>query len=78
MEYVGSVVTYGVSYQLRNEKGKEIEEKAENFRMNCLHYSDVYSEIEEKIKYLLNKDDKEKEIKEFIDSSFKKILNKKK
>ena len=28
MEYVGSVVTYGVSYQLRNEKGKEIEEKA--------------------------------------------------
>ena len=28
MEYVGSVVTYGVSYQIRNEKGKEIEEKA--------------------------------------------------
>ncbi len=28
MEYVGNIVTYGVSYQLRNEKGKEIEEKA--------------------------------------------------
>ena len=30
MEYVGSIVTYGVSYQIRNEKGKEIEEKAIN------------------------------------------------
>ena len=30
MEYVGSTVTYGVSYQIRNEKGKEIEEKAIN------------------------------------------------
>lgn len=30
MKYVGSVVTYGVSYQLRNEKGKEIEDKAIN------------------------------------------------
>ena len=30
MEYIGSVVTYGVSYQLRNEKGKEIEDKAIN------------------------------------------------
>ena len=28
MEYVGNIVTYGVSYQLRNEKGKEIEDKA--------------------------------------------------
>lgn len=30
MKYVGSVVTYGVSYQIRNDKGKEIEEKAIN------------------------------------------------
>ena len=30
MEYIGSIVTYGVSYQLRNEKGKEIEDKAIN------------------------------------------------
>ena len=30
MEYVGSIVTYGVSYQIRNEKEKEIEEKAIN------------------------------------------------
>ena len=30
MEYVGSIVTYGVSYQIRNEKGKEIEEKTIN------------------------------------------------
>lgn len=30
MEYVDSIVTYGVSYQIRNEKGKEIEEKAIN------------------------------------------------
>lgn len=30
MEYVGSIVTYGVSYQIRNEKRKEIEEKAIN------------------------------------------------
>lgn len=30
MEYVGSIVTYGVSYQIRKEKGKEIEEKAIN------------------------------------------------
>ena len=30
MEYVGSIVTYGVSYQIRNEKGKEIEEKSIN------------------------------------------------
>ena len=30
MEYIGNVVTYGVSYQLRNEKGKEIEDKAIN------------------------------------------------
>ncbi len=30
MEYIGSVVTYGVSYQIRNDKGKEIEEKAIN------------------------------------------------
>ena len=28
MEYVGKIVTYGVSYQLRKEKEKEIEEKA--------------------------------------------------
>lgn len=28
MEYIGSVVTYGVSYQIRNEKNKEIEDKA--------------------------------------------------
>lgn len=28
MEYVGNVVTYGVSYQIRNEKRSEIEEKA--------------------------------------------------
>lgn len=28
MEYVGNIVTYGVSYQIRNDKGKEIEEKA--------------------------------------------------
>lgn len=27
MEYIGNIVTYGVSYQIRNEKGKEIEEK---------------------------------------------------
>ena len=30
MEYVGNIVTYGVSYQLRNEKSKEIENKAIN------------------------------------------------
>lgn len=30
MEYVGSIVTYGLSYQIRNDKGKEIEEKAAN------------------------------------------------
>ena len=28
MEYVGSIVTYSVSYQIRNDKGKEIELKA--------------------------------------------------
>jgi predicted 3-demethylubiquinone-9 3-methyltransferase (glyoxalase superfamily) len=27
MEYVGSIVTYGVSYQIRNERSKEIIEK---------------------------------------------------
>ena len=30
MKYVDSIVTYGVSYQIRSEKGKEIEEKAIN------------------------------------------------
>lgn len=30
MEYVGSIVTYGVSYQIRNDRGKEIEEKSIN------------------------------------------------
>lgn len=30
MEYVGAVKTYGVSYQIRNDKGKEIENKAVN------------------------------------------------
>ena len=30
MEYVGKKVTYGVSYQIRNDKGKEIEDKAIN------------------------------------------------
>ena len=30
MEYIGKIVTYGVSYQIRNDKGKEIEEKAFN------------------------------------------------
>ena len=30
IDYVGSIVTYGVSYQIRNDKGKEIEEKAVN------------------------------------------------
>ncbi len=30
MEYTSSIVTYGVSYQIRNNKGKEIEEKAVN------------------------------------------------
>ena len=30
MEYVGGIVTYGVSYQIRNDKGKEIEKKAVN------------------------------------------------
>ena len=30
MKYVDSIVTYGLSYQLRSEKGKEIEEKAIN------------------------------------------------
>ena len=28
IEYVGNIVTYGVSYQLRNKQGKEIEDKA--------------------------------------------------
>lgn len=28
MEYVDNIVTYGVSYQLRKEKGQEIEDKA--------------------------------------------------
>ena len=30
MKYIGSIVTYGVSYQIRKEKRKEIEEKAIN------------------------------------------------
>lgn len=30
MEYVGNIVTYGVSYQLRNKQGKKIEDKAIN------------------------------------------------
>ena len=30
MEYVGSIVTYGVSYQIRNEKSDEIIEKTNN------------------------------------------------
>lgn len=30
MEYVGSIVTYGVSYQIRNAMGKEIEDKTIN------------------------------------------------
>ena len=30
MEYIGKIVTYGVSYQLRNDKEKEIEDKVIN------------------------------------------------
>lgn len=30
IKYVGNIVTYGVSYQIRNDKGKEIEKKAIN------------------------------------------------
>lgn len=30
MKYVGNITTYGVSYQIRNDKGKEIELKAIN------------------------------------------------
>lgn len=30
MEYVGNIVTYGVSYQIRKDKRKEIEDKAIN------------------------------------------------
>lgn len=36
MEYIGSIETYGVSYQLRNEKEKEIEEKAINHAKNLM------------------------------------------
>ena len=36
MEYIGSIETYGVSYQLRNGKEKEIEEKAINHAKNLM------------------------------------------
>lgn len=66
-----------IGMRLKKDVLKEIREKAEKFQKNCLHYSDVYSEIESKIKYLLNKGVTEEEIREFIDQSFKKILSKK-
>ena len=66
-----------VGMRFKKDVIKEIKEKAERFQKNCLHNSDIYSEIEEKINYLLNKGVTEEEIREFIDKSFKKILSKK-
>ena len=56
----------------------ELEKRADNFRKNCLHYSDVYFEIESKIEYLLSKGVTEEEIRSYIDKSFNKILSKNK
>ena len=67
-----------IGMRFREDVAKEIKEKAEVFRKNCLHYSDMYNEIESKIEYLLNNGVTEEEIKEFIDGSLKKILRKKK
>lgn len=44
MEYVGNIVTYGVSYQLRNEKGKEIEKKATSHAQRLLEMIKQISE----------------------------------
>ena len=67
-----------IGMRFKEDFAKEIQERAETFRKNCLHYSDIYNEIEEKIEYLISKGVKEEEIKEFIDGSLKKILRKNK
>ena len=41
MEYVGNIVTYGVSYQLRNDKGKEIEDKAIDHADRLINFLNV-------------------------------------
>ena len=44
MEYIGNIATYGVSYQIRNDKGKEIEAKAVNHANRLIELINILQE----------------------------------